>query len=45
LGEEVTAVTGRRAGRPGRADPLGDGPQLLVRRYGRAIRCYGLTAM
>ncbi|MCW2904127.1 MAG: hypothetical protein JWO67_6392 [Streptosporangiaceae bacterium] len=34
-------LTGRRGrGRPGETEPLGDGPQLLVRRYGRAIGFY-----
>lgn len=28
-------LTGRRRGRPGGTEPLGDGPQLLVRRFGR----------
>lgn len=28
-------LTGRRPGRPGGTEPLGDGPQLLVRRHGR----------
>lgn len=28
-------LTGRRPGPPGGTEPLGDGPQLIVRRYGR----------
>lgn len=31
------ALTGRRRGQLCSANPLGDGPQLLVRRYGRLI--------
>jgi hypothetical protein len=37
-------LTGRRAATPGRADPLGDGPQLLVRRYCHVIGFYRSVA-